>query len=92
MGKLVHEKEEAGRRAQKARREAAFRWTLAKQLEQQETQVVDPDGNRWIRCRHCGRTDKTAAFSSYGGRCNVNLGTCKSCDRKPAADRGLRKK
>lgn len=87
MEKLVHEKEEAGRRAQKKQREEAFRRTLAEQLNQQETQVIDPDGNRWVKCRYCGRVDKTTAFSSYGGRGSVNLGTCKICDRKPVSER-----
>lgn len=87
MEKLVHEKEEAGRRAQKKQREEAFRQTLAEQLNQQETQVIDPDGNRWVKCRYCGRVDKTTAFSSYGGRGSVNLGTCKICDRKPVSER-----
>lgn len=84
--KLVHEKEEAGRRAQKKQREEAFRQTLAEQLNQQEMQVIDPDGNRWVKCRYCGRVDKTTAFSSYGGRGSVNLGTCKICDRKPVSE------
>ena len=87
MEKLVHEKEEAGRRAQKKQREEAFRQTLAEQLNQQETQVIDLDGNRWVKCRYCGRVDKTTAFSSYGGRGSVNLGTCKICDRKPVSER-----
>ena len=87
MEKLVHEKEEAGRRAQKKQREEAFRQTLAEQLNHQETQVIDPDGNRWVKCRYCGRVDKTTAFSSYGGRGSVNLGTCKICDRKPVSER-----
>ena len=87
MEKLVHEKEEAGRRAQKKQREEAFRQTLAEQLNQQETQVIDPDGNGWVKCRYCGRVDKTTAFSSYGGRGSVNLGTCKICDRKPVSER-----
>lgn len=86
MEKLVHEKEEAGRRAQKKQREEAFRQTLAEQLNQQETQVIDPDGNRWVKYRYCGRVDKTTAFSSYGGRGSVNLGTCKICDRKPVSE------
>lgn len=86
MEKLVHEKEEAGRRAQKKQREEAFRQTLAEQLNQQETQVIDPDGNRWVKCRYCGRVDKTTAFSSYGGRGSVNFGTCKICDRKPVSE------
>lgn len=86
MEKLVHEKEEAGRRAQKKQREEAFRQTLAEQLNQQETQVIDPDGNRWVKCRYCGQVDKTTAFSSYGGRGSVNLGTCKICDRKPVSE------
>ena len=87
MEKLVHEKEEAGRRAQKKQREEAFRQTLAEQLNQQETQVIDPDGNRWVKCRYCGRVDKATAFSSYGGRGSVNLGICKICDRKPVSER-----
>ena len=87
MEKLVHEQEEAGRRAQKKQREEAFRQTLAEQLNQQETQVIAPDGNRWVKCRYCGRVDKTTAFSSYGGRGSVNLGTCKICDRKPVSER-----
>ena len=87
MEKLVHEKEEAGRRAQKKQREEAFLQTLAEQLNQQETQVIDPDGNRWVKCRYCGRVDKTTAFSSYGGRGSVNLGTCKICDRNPVSER-----
>lgn len=87
MEKLVHEKEEAGRRAQKKQREEAFRQTLAEQLNQQETQVIDTDGNRWVKCRYCGRVDKATAFSSYGGRGSVNLGTCKICDRKPVSER-----
>lgn len=87
MEKLVHEKEEAGRRAQKKQREEAFLQTHAEQLNQQETQVIDPDGNRWVKCRYCGRVDKTTAFSSYGGRGSVNLGTCKICDRKPVSER-----
>ena len=87
MEKLVHEKEEAGRRAQKKQREEAFRQTLAEQLNQQKTQVICPDGNRWVKCRYCGRVDKTTAFSSYGGRGSVNLGTCKICDRKPVSER-----
>lgn len=92
MEKLVHEKEEAGRRAQKKQREEAFRQTLAEQLNQQETQVIDPDGNRWVKCRYCGRVDKTTAFSSYGGRGSVNLGTCKICDRKPVSERRFTQK
>lgn len=87
MEKLVHEKEEAGRRAQKKQREEAFLQTHAEQLNQQETQVIDPDGNRWVKCRYCGRVDKTTAFSSYGGRGSVNLGTCKICDRNPVSER-----
>ncbi len=52
-----------------------------------ETQVIDPDGNRWVKCRYCGRGGQTTAFSSYGGRGSVNLGTCKICDRKPVSER-----
>lgn len=87
MEKLVREKEEAGRRKQRERADEVFRQTHAKQFDQQETQVIDADGNRWVKCRCCGRMDKTAVFSSYGGRGSVNLGTCKICDRKPVPER-----
>ena len=55
-------------------------------MDQQETQVRDPDGNRWIKCEICGKIATDEAFSSYGGPNHINLGVCKECEKK-----GLRK-
>ncbi len=54
---------------------------LESSLEQQETQVRDAEGNRWIKCEYCGKIAKDAEFTSYGGKIGVhlNLGTCKEC-------------
>lgn len=46
---------------------------------QQETQVSDAEGNRWIKCEYCGKIAKEEEFFSYGGKHHINLGTCKYC-------------
>lgn len=48
-------------------------------FEQQEIQVRDSAGNRWIRCEFCGKEAKEKEFSVYGGVGRINLGTCKEC-------------
>lgn len=63
-----------------------FKAEIESLMDQQETQVRDPDGNRWIKCEICGKIATDDAFSSYGGPNHINLGTCKECDKK-----GLRK-
>ena len=66
---------------EKRQREEDFRSNLEELLSQQETQVRDPHGNRWIKCEFCGKVARNSEFTSYGGPIGVhlNLGTCKQC-------------
>lgn len=48
-------------------------------INQQDKQVRDEQGNRWIRCELCGEVKEEAEFASYGGPGHVNLGECKRC-------------
>ncbi len=65
--------------------EKMFFATLEEQLDQQETPVRDPSGNRFIKCEFCGKIAKESEFGSYGGRGHVNLGTCYECSRNNPA-------
>ena len=60
-------------------REEQFRQSLETELDQQEHQVRDPAGNRWIRCEYCGKIAMDQDFRSYGGPGRINLGICKEC-------------
>lgn len=51
-------------------------------LSQQEFQVKDSLGYRWIKCEICGVVDTDDKFVSYGGLHHVNLGVCYSCRDK----------
>lgn len=46
---------------------------------QQKEQITDADGKRWVKCRICGKIDKTGEFTTYGGKEEINLGICKEC-------------
>lgn len=65
--------------AEKREREEDFKRNLESNLSQQEKQVIDADGNRWIRCESCGKKAMAGEFVSYGGIGRINLGTCKDC-------------
>lgn len=55
-------------------------------FEQNEFQVRDCSGNRWVKCDYCGKIKPDTEFSSYGGLGHMNKGTCKECsDRNPLA-------
>lgn len=73
--------EEEKRAEAERRRDEDFKRNLEEGLNQQETQVRDAYGNRWIKCEFCGKIAKDSEFSSYGGAIGVhlNLGTCKEC-------------
>ena len=71
--------EEEQRQAESRRREEDFRSNMESNFTQQETQVRDAEGNRWIKCEFCGMIAKDNEFSSYGGVGHINLGTCKEC-------------
>lgn len=64
---------------EKRQREEDFKRNMESNFSQQETQVRDADGNRWIKCEFCGKIAKEEGFNSYGGVGHVNLGTCKEC-------------
>lgn len=64
---------------ERRQREEDFKKNLASNLDQQETQVRDAAGNRWIKCEYCGKIAKESEFSLYGGPGHINLGTCKEC-------------
>lgn len=76
------EKEEAERQAEIKRRDEDFKRNMGANFSQQQTQIRDAVGNRWIKCEFCGMIAKESEFTSYGGRNHVNLGTCKTCSSK----------
>ena len=49
---------------------------------QQDTQIRDSHGVRWIKCEKCGRILQSERFVSYGGQNHVNLGMCSDCWKK----------
>lgn len=83
------EKEEAERQAEKLRSEEDFKRNMEANFSQQQTQVRDAEGNRWIKCEYCGRIAKESEFTSYGGQDHVNLGTCKTCSFKKQSERTM---
>ena len=48
---------------------------------QQEFQIRDSSGRRWIQCELCGEIKPESEFGSYGGTNHVNLGVCYKCSR-----------
>ncbi len=49
---------------------------------QQDAQIHDSRGVRWIKCEICGKILPSEKFASYGGLNHINLGTCSECGRK----------
>lgn len=67
------------------KKEEDFIRNMESYFAQQEEQVRDADGNRWIKCEFCGKIAKEKEFVSYGGKGHMNLGTCKECsEHNPA--------
>ncbi len=64
-----------------------FKRNMESNFSQQQTQVRDAEGNRWIKCEFCGQIAKESKFISYGGPNHVNLGICKACSLKQASER-----
>lgn len=62
-------------------KEDAFKAAVSNNFENQETQIRDADGNRWVKCEFCGKIAMEKEFSSYGGAGRVNLGTCYDCSK-----------
>lgn len=51
-------------------------------MNQQEEQVWDSNGRRWLRCSLCGKIDLENNFSIYGGPHQATVGICRDCTRK----------
>ena len=49
---------------------------------QQECQIRDSSGRRWVKCELCGEIKPESEFGSYGGANHVNLGVCYNCSRR----------
>ena len=82
------EKDQLAREAaaqERLRREADFRKNMEEGFIQQETKVYDADGNRWCKCKFCGKIMKESEFVSFGGKGELNLGKCRSCARNNSA-------
>ena len=48
---------------------------------QQDAQIRDSRGVRWVKCEICGQILPSDAFVSYGGPNHVNLGKCNACGK-----------
>ena len=49
-------------------------------INQQNRQVIDFLGFRWVKCKFCGAMDTLNAFYTYGGANEINLGKCYNCN------------
>jgi Skp family chaperone for outer membrane proteins len=64
--------------------------SLLERMNQQEEQVRDSQGRRWIKCEYCGKIALESKFSSYGGSNRINLGTCYECQKNNPEARMIR--
>ena len=76
------EKEQIERETARKRLDEEFKQNMESNFTQQEKQIRDAEGNRWVKCEFCGFIAKEGEFTSYGGLNHVNLGTCKACSSK----------
>lgn len=83
LAKEAEDRRIAAEKAQEERRlrEEKLKEEIAPLLEQQERQVRDSEGKRWIKCELCGKIARESEFAIYGGAIGVhlNLGKCKEC-------------
>ena len=81
--KVRAEAEERKRMEEQERIEAERRFadSLLERMNQQEEQVRDSLGRRWVKCEFCGKIALESKFSSYGGMNHNNLGICSECQK-----------
>lgn len=41
--------------------------------------IRDSNGNRWVKCKYCGKLAMEKEFVIYGGKGTINIGTCYDC-------------
>lgn len=46
---------------------------------QQDEQIRDSFGTRWVQCEKCGQIKPDSQFIRYGGENSINLGLCEDC-------------
>ena len=49
------------------------------ELDQQEHEVLDHTGRRWLKCERCGWIAPLYKYTVYGGVNKMNLGMCEKC-------------
>ncbi len=80
LRKECEKKLERARRKQIAERHYADSYNEVRgKFTQQELQICDSSGRRWIQCEICGEIKPKSEFNSYGGINHVNLGICYKC-------------
>ncbi len=70
--------------------ERRFADSLLERMNQQEEQVRDTQGRRWVKCEFCGKIALESKFSSYGGMHHINLGICYECQKNNPEARIIR--
>ena len=84
---LKKEREEAAKKAREYQKQLAEMDYMKRYNEvkgkfvQQETQIKDSSGRRWVQCEICHEIKEVSEFSYYGGMNQVNLGKCSKCSR-----------
>lgn len=58
------------------------RQEVLSKMNQQQKQVWDSSGERWIRCEICGKIALSSDFVIYGGKDKATLGECYDCNRQ----------
>lgn len=84
LAKRRQEEQAARERAQKKAQEdseAEYQRICASFDEYSENPTFDKDGNRYIKCKMCGKIKPTSEMSEYGGKGGANLGRCSVCVR-----------
>lgn len=56
--------------------------SILSRIDQQNEQVRDKYGRRWVKCETCGKIALDSEFSSYGGFNHINLGICNACSHQ----------
>lgn len=77
----AEEKRRAEAEQERIKSEKLIADSIMERMNQQEEQVRDSEGRRWIKCEYCEKIALESEFSSYGGINHVNLGICYECQR-----------
>lgn len=73
--------EGTGSKDEKSLRESGYS-DVKDTFVQQKEQIWDRYGNRWVKCRICGKIKTVDEFWEYGGPDRMNLGRCYECVKR----------